>query len=114
MTPIELMLVTIGFVAFAYEIASLVTPGWHTISHTLREDGCRWLIWPVLFGVLPFHFWTPALPWSPLSWGTPVTLAFAAVVLLRDFVVRTRVQMKTAFAFVVIGCAIGALIWNQG
>jgi hypothetical protein len=114
MTPIEQMLVMIGAVALIFEIIALIKKGWRTISTTMRIDGMRWLSWPFLLGALPYHFWTPPLPWPTPSWGQPTILVIMGMILGRDLFVRTRVSLRTTFWVMVSGCVLGAILWNQG
>ena len=119
-TWVEAFLVLFGFLALIVEIVAKVTNSDSVISVVMRHDGQRWAWEPFLFGLLPGHFYCPALPWQMAGWtGRPwwfpvVWIVMAAALLARDFFVPTWFSLVGSFACFLLGLVGGAVFWNQG
>jgi hypothetical protein len=115
---VETYLAVVAAASLAVEIIALVGrrlgKRWSPISPVMRDDGKQWLTIPMLWGVLPGHWWSPIT--SP-GWGAFVLIGLALAVLARDL--WNRCDPVPASRFEVFGVFLGgvlagAALWSQG
>jgi hypothetical protein len=120
LTWMEWFMLGIAAVALTAEIVAFVQDPSLTISDTIRRDSRRWLWEAYLFGLLPGHFFAPAINWRRFGWQDrpwifPVLwILTAAAVVARDVFVGGQVSQWWTLWVALGAFAEGAILWNQG
>lgn len=114
MTITEWFMLGVGVFALLVELAALI---WRdrlpVITRVMREDGCRWILWPFILGFVTGHIYSPGWFKVPaLLRAQPYTIpAVALAVLLFDFC-GPIVSVNTAFFIAWLAVPLGAVLWN--
>lgn len=107
----ELVWVAVGLELAVAEFWFLLL-GEPLLTDAMRAGAARWLMWPVLFGVFPGHFFGERGAWAE-GWGPWLLAGLGAVVVVRDLWFADRVPGPTQFQTFLLAAALGALLWGS-
>lgn len=110
----EWWMLAVGVGSLLVELSALI---WRdrlpVITKVMREDGCRWVLWPFILGFVTGHIYSPA--WfkvPPLLKAQPYSIPVIAIGVLLFDLFGPVVSVEVAFFIAAAALPLGALLWN--
>lgn len=114
MTITEWWMLAVAVGSLLVELSALI---WRdrlpVITKVMRDNGCRWILWPFILGFVTGHIYSPS--WFKVPWllrAQPYTVPTLAVAVLLFDLFGPVVSVEVAFFIAATALPLGAALWN--